>query len=109
MPILPIDLQTLFSQSAQVGKEQAALKEASPQAQSLQGAQLVQKSEARDTTVNETTRPEEGPEQVKDRARSGTGRRKRGPGSRKPPSPPDPPARKVLSDPALGRHLDITG
>ncbi len=107
MPILPIDLQTLFSQSAQVGKEQAAQKDASPQAQALQGAQLVQKTEQRDTSVNETRTQEEGPEQVRDRARRGAERRRRSAGGRK-AAPPVPP-RDVVSDPALGRNIDITG
>jgi hypothetical protein len=106
VPILPIDLQTLFSQSAQVGKEQAAQKDASPQAQSLQGAQLVQKTEQRDASVNETRTQEQGPEQVRDRARRGAERRKRPAAGRKPP--PKPPARDVLSDPSLGRNVDIT-
>ena len=60
MPLLPIDLQTLFSQSNQVGKEQAIQKEATPAAQSLQGSQLVQKTEQRDNDVNETPNQEEG-------------------------------------------------
>lgn len=107
MPILPIDLQTLFGQSAQVGKEQAVQKEASPVAQSAQGAQLVQKTEARDASVNETRHQEEGPEQVKERARRGAerrGRRKEGK-----PSAPPPRPRSVFSDPALGRNIDVSG
>ncbi len=108
MPILPIDLQTLFSQGNQVGKEQAVQKEAAPQAQSLQGALLVQQTETRDASVNETRHQEQGPEQVKDRARRGAERRRRSPG--KPPSGPAPrPAAETFRDPALGRHVDITG
>ena len=109
MPILPIDLQTLFTQSTQVGKEQAAQKDASPVAQSLQGSQLVQKTEQRDASVNEThAQEEEGPEQVKDRARRGAERRKRGAGRKQPPAAPQPPARDVVRDPALGRNVDIS-
>ncbi len=109
MPILPIDLQTLFGQTAQVGKEQAVQKEASPQAQSAQAAQLVQRTETRDASVNETRPAEEGPEQIKARARRGAERR----GRRREPKPPKPPAppprRGVWSDPALGRNIDVTG
>jgi hypothetical protein len=107
VPILPIDLQTLFSQANQVGKEQAAQKEASPQAQGLQGAQLVQKTEQRDNDVNETHDQEEGPEQVKDRARRGAARGRRQPTKRK-PAQPAPPARDVVKDPSLGRNVDIS-
>jgi hypothetical protein len=108
VPILPIDLQTLFGQSLQVGKEQAVQKEASPQAQSAQGAQMVQKTEVRDSSVNETPPEEEGPEHIKDRARRGAERRRRQAGKKQPPQPPSS-SRGVLSDPALGRNVDITG
>ena len=92
MALLPIDLQTLFTQANQVGKEQAVQKDAPPAAQSLQGAQLVQKTEKRDKAVNETHDQEEGPEQVKDRARRGAERRKAAEkgGSPPPRSPPRP-------------------
>ena len=108
MPILPIDLQTLFTQSTQVGKEQAAQKDAPPAAQSLQGSQLVQKAAQADASVNEThAQEEEGPEQVKDRARRGAERRRRqGRAGRK--APETPPAPAAFRDPALGRNVDIT-
>jgi hypothetical protein len=108
VPILPLDLQTLFSQTAQVGKEQATQKDATPTAQSLQGSQMVQKTEQRDASVNETQDSQEGLEQVKDRERRGAarrGRKKRG--EKKPPEPPAP-QRSVFADPALGRNVDIT-
>ena len=107
MALLPIDLQTLFTQSNQVGKEQAVQKDAAPQAQSLQGAQLVQKTEQRDNDVNETHDQEEGPEQVKDRARRGADRKRRQAAEKRKPAP-QPPAKDVVRDPALGRNVDIT-
>jgi len=108
MPLLPIDLQTLFSQTNQVAKEQVAQKEASPQAQSLQASQLVQKTEQRDNAVNETQHQEQGPEQVKARNRKepGGGREK---GKRgKPPARPTQ-QKDVFRDPELGRNIDVTG
>ena len=107
MPLFPIDLQTLFTQTAQVGKEQAAQKEASPLAQSLQGAAIARRTEQRDNTANETRDPEEGPEQVRDRARRGAERERRKAG-RKKPAGDAAPERDVLRDPALGRNIDIT-
>jgi hypothetical protein len=107
MAPLPIDLQTLFTQSNQVSKEQAVQKDAAPQAQSLQGAQLVQKAEQRDNDVNETHDQEEGPEQVKDRARRGADRKRRQSGAKRPPVARHP-AKDVMRDPALGRNVDIT-
>jgi hypothetical protein len=108
VPLLPIDLQTLFSQANQVSKEQAIQKEAAPLAQSLQGAQLVQKTEQRDNAVNETNNQEEGPEQVKDRSRRGADRKRRQAGEKRAARPAAPPARDVVRDPALGRNVDIT-
>jgi hypothetical protein len=105
--LLPIDLQTLFTQSNQVGKEQAVQKDAAPQAQSLQGAQLVQKTEQRDNDVNETHDQEEGPEQIKDRARRGADRKRRRTAEKRKPAAPAP-AKDVVRDPALGRNVDIT-
>ncbi len=108
MPLLPIDLQTLFSQTNQVGKEQAVQKEATPLAQSAQGAQMVQKTEQRDNAVNETQHQEEGPEQVKARLRREAGGR-REKGRQGKPAPKPAPRAAVFQDPALGRNIDVTG
>jgi hypothetical protein len=108
MPLLPIDLQTLFSQANQVSKEQAIQKEAAPLAQSLQGAQMAQKTEQRDNAVNETNNQEDGPEQVKDRTRRGADRKRRKSGEKRGARPAAPPARDVVQDPNLGRNIDIT-
>ncbi|HET6452156.1 MAG TPA: hypothetical protein VFI08_12640 [Spirochaetia bacterium] len=109
MALLPIDLQTLFSQTAQVGKEQAVQKDAPPAAQSLQGAQLVQKAETRDNSVNEARNQEEGPEQVKDKARRGAERRERRQKKGAAAAAPARAPRNVVKDPDLGRNVDITG
>ncbi len=108
MPLLPIDLQTLFSQTNQVGKEQIVQKEATPLAQSLQGSQMVQKTEQRDNDVNETQHQEEGPEQVKARTRRESGGR-REKGSRGKPAAKPAPRKDVFRDPELGRNIDVTG
>ena len=108
MALLPIDLQTLFTQATQVGKEQAAQKDAPPAAQSLQGAQLVQQAEIRDKSVNQAQEQQAGPEKLKDKARRGAERRKsRQKGAK--PAAAHPPASDVVRDPALGRNVDITG
>jgi len=111
MALLPIDLQTLFSQTAQVGKDQAAQKDAPPAAQSAQGAQLVQKAEVRDHAVNEAQNQEQGAERVKDRSRRGAQRREPRERRGKPPAKPNarPPATDVVSDPDLGRNIDVSG
>jgi hypothetical protein len=108
MALLPIDLQTLFTQTTQVGKEQAAQKDATPIAQSLQGSQLVQKTAQRDADVNETKQQEEGAEKLKDRARRGAERRQGKQRKGGKPADAPPPAPDVVTDPALGRKIDIT-
>ena len=108
MPLLPIDLQTLFSQSNQVAKEQAVQKDAAPLAQSAQGSQLVQKTEQRDNAVNETPTQEEGPEKVKSRTRSEPWQ-PQGKGQGAARNSRLRPARDVFRDPALGRNVDVTG
>jgi hypothetical protein len=107
--LLPIDLQTLFSQANTVGKEQAVQKESTPTAQSLQGSQLVQKTEQQDNDVNATPTQEEGAEKVKDKTRRGADRKRRQ-SSPKPkrPAVPEAPAKDVVRDPELGRNVDIT-
>jgi len=112
MPLLPIDLQTLFSQANQVGKEQAAQRDSTPQAQSLQGAQIAQRTEQRDNAVNEAHNQEDGPEQVKARAEGRRNRKREGRPQQKKPAPPQgrgsTQSPSVFQDPALGRTIDIT-
>jgi len=106
MPLLPIDLQTMFSQMNQVGREQAVQKEVPPQYQAAQAAQLVQKAEHDDKAVNQAREPGEGAEKVDDagprRRRRRESRRK--PGGEKPGEPPS-----VFEDPALGHNVDLVG
>ena len=115
MPLLPIDLQTLFGQAPQVGREQGIQRNGVPHAQALQGAQLVQRAGEQDASVNEARQQEEGPEQARIRVRREGRRRKRGAGTgggkgrRADPRPADRGAADILDDPALGRHLDVTG
>lgn len=115
MPLLPIDLQTLFGQTTQVGREQSVQREGVPHAQAVQGAALARQAVAKDAAVNETRQQEEGPEQARIRDRK---RRRRGTGAdagagRRPPGPPPrgaaPADAEIARDPALGRHVDVTG
>ncbi len=107
MPLLPIDLQTLFTQTYQVGKEQSVQKEAVAGAQAVQGSQIARQTDEKDNKVNQTARQEEGPEQVKLRARRERNRRRRG-GEKPKDKGTAPPKKDVFQDPALGSHLDIT-
>ena len=66
MPLLPIDLQIMFSQLSHVGKEQAVLRDVTPQYQFVQGSEMVQKAEHDDSAVNQSQQLGEGPEKVKE-------------------------------------------
>jgi hypothetical protein len=118
VPLLPIDLQTLFGQAPQVGREQNVQREGVPLAQAQQGAAIVRQAGVQDTSVNELQQQAEGPEQARIRERrrgrrdTGTDRerRKNQPQKKPPQKPPqDRDERDIARDPALGRHVDVSG
>ncbi len=123
MPLLPIDLQTMFSQMSQIGREQAVQKEVPPQYQAVQAEQLVRKSEHDDKAVNQAREPGEGPEKVREqtprRRRRGNPQERRGGAPGRAPAPASPAAapaeqparerREVFEDPALGHNVDLVG
>ena len=74
MPLLPIDLQTMFNQMSQVGREAAVQREVSTQYQFLQGTEIVRKTEQDDRAVGQTRELGEGLEKVKEQ-RQRQGRR----------------------------------
>ncbi len=111
MPLLPIDLQTMFSQMSQIGREQAVQKEVPPQYQAVQAEQLVRRAEQEDKSVNQAREPgeKEGAERVGDagrrrRRRGGRQEQRRGAGEE-----PAPERREVFEDPALGHNVDLVG
>jgi hypothetical protein len=106
MPLLPIDLQTLFAQMNQVGREQAVQKDVAPQYQFVQGNELVKKSEHDDSAVNQTRQVGEGLEKISDESK-GQSREKQTGQERK-----DEEAKKkkeYFEDPDLGHHINIMG
>jgi hypothetical protein len=114
VPLLPIDLQTLFGQATQVGREQNVQREGVPLAQAQQAAALVRRAGMQDTSVNELQQQPEGPEQARirerRRGRRGTDARRERGKERRPPTPPKHQDQAdIARDPALGRHVDITG
>ena len=108
MPLLPIDLQTMFAHMNQVGREQAIQKQVSPEAQSLQAMNIVKRTEEKDTSVNETNEIGEGPEQVKEEEEQESRKQQaeERKGSRSGTENTD---REIFRDPSLGQHIDITG
>ena len=109
MPLLPIDLQIMFSQMSHVGKEQAVQRDVLPQYQFVQGTEMVQKAEHDDSAVNQSQQLGEGPETVKEqeekeKRQHSQGQRKgeSGDGSKEQ-------QKQIFEDPDLGHHVDLVG
>ena len=107
MPFLPIDLQTMFAQMNQVGKEQAIQREVPPLLQAIQGSELAKRAEQQDNAVNETREVGNGIEQVNEEG-NGAHRQAGQRGGRREPSAGRK-AKEVFRDPDLGHHIDISG
>lgn len=106
MPFLPIDMQTMFAQMNQVGKEQSIQREITPLLQSLQGTEIARRTEQQDTSVNETREISDGVEKVSD---ENTGERKRQKSSEKHQDFLQKKEKEVFTDPNLGHYIDIIG
>lgn len=106
MSVQPIDLQVLFSQLNQIGREQMAQKNMIIQAQSVAANEIAQRSEEDDHKVRELKPEEDGPEKTSDESehaaeeRSGSGTGEKDHEASNP---------EVLRDPDLGQHIDISG
>jgi hypothetical protein len=110
VPLLPIDLQTLFTQMNQVAKDQTVQKDSVPHAQAAAGSQIVKQVGVRDARVNETQRQEEGAEQVRRRGRREAQGKRQPPEKGKGKKTAEQQQKKdVFRDPALGSHIDVTG
>jgi hypothetical protein len=111
MPIKPIDLQTLFSQLEQVGRERAAGKDGNVGLlqQSMQGLAQLKKREEEAKAVRKPEASENGAPGVDDRegggqeGRPGARRDKDGDEAAEAPEP------NVITDPDLGSRVDISG
>jgi hypothetical protein len=111
MAILPIDLQTLFSQMDKVGKSQAMQREGQQIQESIQQIQIQKKNEQNIQSVNQSQDLGGEAETIKDEKRHG-GREYDG-GARERQREEELSAaeeeRDLIRDPALGRNIDITG
>jgi hypothetical protein len=107
MPLLPIDLQTIFARMNQVGREQAIQKSLAPETQAFQASEIVRRTEERDNSVNESQEVTEGPEPVKEEEeKSQTRQEAENQGKEKKGRETD---KEVFEDPDLGHHIDISG
>lgn len=107
MAIQPIDLQTLLMRLGQVGKEEAAMRQAAAQSQAVAGSEIARRSAEQQRQVTEARTLEDGAEQVHDddSSENAAGREKQREGESEEGREDD----AVFRDPDLGQNIDITG
>ncbi|MBN2439826.1 MAG: hypothetical protein JXJ04_00715 [Spirochaetales bacterium] len=110
MPLLPIDLQTMFSHLNQIGKDQAVQKDAAHLHQSLQGMEIAKDAKVKDESVNETDEIKEGIEKIKDEEKNKGNETKAEQKKReKEEADKKNEEKQFFKEPYLGHHIDITG
>jgi len=107
MPILPIDLQTLFTQMNQVGKDQSVQKEGAEVHQGMQGLATIKNTEQKDKSVNQSKEVGNGLEKIKDeKKKSAQGEKREREEKEKEKEREE--SKKYFTDPDCGHHIDIT-
>jgi len=107
MAIAPIDLQTLFTQLDKVGKTHASQKEGQAIQQALQSIQIQRKTEEQIQQINEAQNTGEGAEKVNDNGQRQNNGRNNGKRQKK-EDEKEKGNSSVLSDPSLGKKIDIS-
>ena len=109
MAIQPIDLQTLFTQMDKVGKTQTAAREGLAMQEAAQGVQIQRRTEERIQSVNESQNMGDGTDKIKERGgrRQDSGEEKNNEAREDNPDKEEIQA-PVISDPFLGRNIDIS-
>lgn len=109
MPLLPIDLQTMFNQMGHIGRETAVQREVPTQYQVLQGAEIARKTVQDDSSVNETRELGDGLERVKEERQRQ--RRRQGKEEASGSEHQQTPAHdeELFDDPDLGHNVDLVG
>ena len=106
MPILPIDLQTLFTQMTQVGKDQSAQKDSQIQQQVFQASQIVKKTEEADNSVNIANEIKNELDEITADAKGNNSQKRNKKGAKEEPTEEN---KEIYTDPDLGHHIDISG
>jgi hypothetical protein len=107
MPIKPIDLQTLFVQLGQVGKQQAAEKDGAVLHASLHGAQVKRMEDQAAKAIQRPKEDQASSQSIEEDGHAGTS----GQSSEKKRDDEKKSGKDVetISDPNLGGHVDISG
>jgi len=109
MAIAPIDLQTLFTQLDKAGKTHLPQKEGQPLQTIIQTIQSQKKTEELINQVNEAQNTGDGVEKVKDDSRDrGQRHYEDTEGEKKQQEKQEEKKVSVLSDPSLGKNIDIS-
>jgi len=108
--IQPIDLQTLYTQLDKIGKSQVQQQQAAQAARDQDMAKNVQDAAERLRTVHGTEAGDESAGAVHERGSSGE-EPAPNPDKKQKDSQNDEPApdKEIIQDPALGKHIDISG
>jgi hypothetical protein len=109
MPLLPIDLQIMFSQLSHVGKEQAVQRDVMPQYQFVQGTEMVQKAAHDDSAVNQSQQVGEGPEKTKKQEEREKRKHSQGQANSDTRGSGNEEEKQIFEDPDLGHHVDLVG
>jgi len=109
MPLLPIDLQTMFNQMSQVGREASVQREVSAQYQLLQGAEIVRKTEEDDHAVPQARELGEGLEKIREERQRRQRRQRSGEEQERAGDKAENKGDSLFDDPDLGHHVDLVG
>ena len=108
MAIAPIDLQTLFTQLDKVGKSHMTQRETQPIQQAIQAVQIQKKTEEQINQINQTQDTGDGAEKVNDhghKQHEGSGKERQ---DKEELELEEKKRILELSDPALGKKIDIS-
>jgi hypothetical protein len=110
MPIQPIDLQTLFAHINQVGKDQAAIKEGLAAQQAAHANELIKEMKHQEKSVNKTTKTDEDNQKIQeDDEQSNFGKSSTKSEEEEEQTPEEKKNIDIITDPDLGRNIDISG
>ncbi len=108
MGIKPIDLQTLFVKMGEVGKEQSQIKEQAALQQAQTARSQVAREMADDRKVTKTPEDKE-TEKIKDNESEETPEGEKHKRKEKEKDEDDSGNVEIVTDPDVGRHVDLSG
>lgn len=107
MSIKPLDLQTLFTKMAQVGKDQALIQKSVENQQSREANHLIKKENNRDHSVNKAEEDKE-TQNIKDKE-SSSGDSSSDTERKKNSEEQNNEKNRYFTDPKRGHNIDISG